>query len=504
VIIIMSTDDVGFLLFAPKGHSEAKQTNTEGCDLSTSPQAFEDERTPSCEKSFRDLGLAPFLVQTVSGLSMRQPTPIQAKCIPRLLAEDLVQRPLLGVAQTGTGKTAAFALPMLHALSQDPFGIFAVVLTPTRELAIQIAEQFKALSKPFPLQLSLIVGGLDMLKQSADLARLPHVVVATPGRLADLLSNRRNGGEEEGGGPSNFLDDLKGRMSAKGKLAYLILDEADRLLGDERSFGADLRAIFVALRGPRTRLAGFTATVNGAVRSFFPHIVDCSESTEVADTRVAEKVDQFFLLVPSQVRDVALVQLLTKDDKLASKHNSMIIFVNKCLTGEILRRTLKLLGVRGICALHSQQTQAARLSALAKFRSHQTRILIATDLAARGLDIPRVNIVLNYDVPSNYRDYVHRVGRTGRAGRLGLALTLIGEMDVVLKENIEQHTGSQMQDYPKAYSERDITDNLVLVNDAKRLASMALREQESAELDRNEKKRRAKLAKRSFRNKRSP
>ena len=405
------------------------------------------------ELSFENLGLDPFLLETVKTLSLKHPTPVQKACIPPLLSRN---SPVIGVAKTGSGKTAAFALPIIQNLSHDPYGVFAVVLTPTRELAIQITEQFKAFSKGFPLQVMLAIGGVDMMKQAAELAARPHIVIATPGRLSDLLLN--------------CVSDY-GQFK---KVSYMIFDEADRLLGDEASFGSDLRVITDIMRGPATLLGAFTATISDSVKKFVPQ--NSFMFVPEYAISVGKNLDHQFLLVPSQIRDVTLYRLLSVD---FAKTPALIIFVNKCLTCELLRRTLKLLNIEA-AALHSQLTQKIRLMALSKFRSLQYRILISTDVAARGLDIPEVALVINYDVPADYRDYVHRVGRTARAGRFGTALTLAGEMDIELVQNIEAKVNITLQEHPQP-EEKGILDDMTKVSDAKRLASMALREQKFGE-----------------------
>jgi ATP-dependent RNA helicase DDX49/DBP8 len=421
-------------------------------NINTKDAASSSSSSPQERQLFENLGLEPFLLEIIKALSLTQPTPVQNACIPPLLSRS---SPVIGVAKTGSGKTAAFALPIIQNLSHDPYGVYAVILTPTRELAIQIAEQFKAFSKGFPLQVMLAIGGVDMMKQASELASRPHILIATPGRLADLLLN--------------CVTDY-GQFK---KVSYLIFDEADRLLGDEISFGNDLRTISEIMRGPNTLLAAFTATITDSVKKFFPE--NTFMFVPQSAVSVGKTLEHRCLLVPSQIRDVTLYRLLSVD----FAKTPLIIFVNKCLTCELLRRTLGLLNIK-TAALHSQLTQQIRLTALSKFRSLQYRILIATDVAARGLDIPEVALVINYDVPADHRDYVHRVGRTARAGRSGTALTLVGEMDIELVQNIEAKVGVALQEYPQP-DEKGILDDMTKVSDAKRLASMALREQKFGE-----------------------
>ncbi|PKA49352.1 DEAD-box ATP-dependent RNA helicase 36 [Apostasia shenzhenica] len=298
--------------------------------------------------SFLDLGLSQWAVDTCRELGMRRPTAVQRHCIPRILAGDDV----LGIAQTGSGKTAAFALPILNRLAEVPYGVFALVLTPTRELACQLAEQFRALGSSLHVRCTLIVGGMDMIRQARALVQRPHIVVATPGRIKALLSED---------------PDIAAVVS---KTKFLVLDEADRVL--DVGFEEELRVIFKCLPKSRQTLL-FSATMTNELQA---------------------------LLEISANRSCHLLSLLLEElDQPA-------------------------------VALHSLKSQSLRLSALSKFKSGRVPVLLATDVASRGLDIPTVDLVINYDIPRYPRDYVHRVGRTARAGRGGLAVSFITEAGI--------------------------------------------------------------------------
>ena len=296
----------------------------------------------------------------------------------------------IGCAKTGSGKTAAFALPILDKLSDDPYGIFALVLTPTRELAFQIKDQFSAIGAHINVRVSVVIGGLDMMVQSQELARQPHVVVATPGRLADHISS----------GDGLKLDKIK----------FLVLDEADRLF--EPCFEPDLATIFSSLPTKRQTLL-FSATLTDSIEELKqmspspPHVY--ISPSEVA---TVETLTQQYMCVPEMMRNASLAHIL--QEHVADK--TCIVFTHSCKSAQLLTIALKKLGL-SVTALHSILSQNSRLSSLAKFKSGVVKLLVATDVGSRGLDIPLVSFVINYNTPSSPTDYIHRVGRTARAGQ---------------------------------------------------------------------------------------
>ncbi|KAJ2005326.1 putative RNA helicase [Coemansia thaxteri] len=417
---------------------------------------------------FRELGLDSWLVDALGALAIRQATEVQQACIPAILSG----RDVIGGAKTGSGKTAAFALPILQRLSEDPFGVFAVVLTPTRELAGQIAEQFVVLGKGVNLRVSLVIGGVDMMTQALELSRRPHVVVATPGRLADIISSS---------------SDAVHMQHAR----FLVLDEADRLLTDP--FAPDLAVIMDALPRSRQTLL-FTATMTASILALrqqrrpgtecepFVHVCASDEGTVAA-------LAQSYVFVPAHVREAYLVHVLapyaarkakadadesasteTKSAVIA-RDRSVIIFVGQCRAAETLRVMLQELGFR-VAALHSKMPQPERQRSLGRFRAEAVRILVATDVASRGLDIPHVDLVVNMHVPRDADDYIHRVGRTARAGRGGRAITIVSERDVDLVHNIEARIGKQLDLLPT--SEQKVLAAMGEVLAAKRAASLHL------------------------------
>ncbi len=376
--------------------------------------------------SFSDLGLSSWIVRQLSQSGVRRPTPIQTACIPPILSGS----DCLGVAHTGSGKTLAFALPILQDLARDPYGIFALVLTPTRELADQIADQFRMVGKGIGLRDCVIVGGTDMVTQGKKLAERPHLVVAAPGRLADHLKS---------------CDTF-----SLSKIKYLVLDEADRML--DGSFDEQLATIFKALPSKRRTLL-FTATISEDLKKLTevsmkkPFVFDASTSEEGSSGQITvDRLDQRYVACPMGKRkDGYLVHVLQKlrekDDK-----GSTIIFVRTIKDCQELSMTLNELGFTNV-ALNSTRSTKDRRAALAAFRSNHTRILVATDVASRGLDIPTVEFVVNHNVPTVTKNYVHRVGRTARAGRAGLSVTLVTPADVQLVEAIEGLIKTKLKEF---------------------------------------------------------
>lgn len=376
---------------------------------------------------------------------MKRPTPVQAHCIPKILAGHDV----LGLAQTGSGKTAAFALPILHRLAQDPYGIFALVVTPTRELAYQLAEQFRALGSCLHLRCAVVVGGMDMLTQAKTLMGRPHVVIATPGRVKVLL-------EENPDIPAVFS-----------RTKFLVLDEADRVL--DVGFEEELRAVFQCLPKQRQTLL-FSATMTSNLEMLLElsankaYFYEAYEGFKTVDT-----LKQQYVFIPKNVKEVYLVHLLSKMEDMGIR--SAMIFVSTCRTCHLLSLLLEELDQEA-AALHSFKSQSLRLSAVHRFKSGQASVLVATDVASRGLDIPTVDLVINYDIPRYPRDYVHRVGRTARAGRGGLAVSFVTENDVDLIHEIEAVIGKQLEEFE--CKEKDVLSDITRIYKAKRVATMKM------------------------------
>ncbi|GAV71853.1 DEAD domain-containing protein/Helicase_C domain-containing protein [Cephalotus follicularis] len=395
-------------------------------------------------KSFNELGIIDALVEACETLGWKNPSKIQAEAIPHALEG----KDLIGLAQTGSGKTGAFALPILQALLKNerrvPF--FACVLSPTRELAIQIAEQFEALGSGIGVRCAVLVGGVDMVQQTLALGKRPDIVVGTPGRLVDHLSNTKG-------------------FSLR-TLKYLVLDEADRLLNED--FEKSLNEILdVIPRERRTYL--FSATMTQKVRKLQraclrnPVKIEASSKYSTVDT-----LKQQYCFVPAMYKDCYLVYILTEMSGCTS-----MVFTRTCDSTRFLALVLRNLGLRSI-PISGQMSQSKRLGALNKFKAGECNILICTDVASRGLDIPSVDMVINYDIPTNSKDYIHRVGRTARAGRSGVAISLINQYEVEWYLQIEKLIGKELPEFPS----REVEVLLLLerVTEAKRISQMKIKE----------------------------
>ena len=350
-------------------------------------------------------------------------------------------RDIIGLAETGSGKTAAFALPILQALLDAPQPMFALVLAPTRELAYQISQQFEALGSLIAVRCAVIVGGMDMVPQAIALAKKPHVVVATPGRLLDHLENTKG-------------------FSLR-QLRYLVMDEADRLL--DLDFGPILDKILRVLpRERRTMLfsATMSTKLDSLTRAALQSPVRVSISTSSYQT--VKNLKQNYLFIPHKFKDIYLIYLV---HEFAGQ--TCILFTRTVNETQRLAFLLRALG-RSAIPLHGQMTQSSRLGSLNKFRAGSRDILVATDVAARGLDIPSVDLVLNYDLPPDSKTYVHRVGRTARAGKAGVAITLVTQYDIEVFQRIEKALGRKLDEHPTEKGE--VMVFAARVGDAQRVA----------------------------------
>lgn len=442
------------------------------------------ETAAAAPTSFAALGISMQLVRALKMLAITVPTPIQAACIPAILQG----RDVIGGAQTGSGKTLAFALPILQNLLKDMTGGYAVVLTPTRELAVQLQEQFLAVGQGsrMGLRCALVIGGVDMIKQANELAaQRPHVIVATPGRLVDLLSS---GAAQDWG-----LE----------RCSFVVLDEADRLLSP--TFASALSYLFSVLPSPRLRQTLlFTATLTPEIERLTEKPPEDGKQPPLLrkiemDTSTPATLQQHYVLVPSHMREPYLVHLLhdppcrsqktaaatTKladiyrtTTKARKEENSeaetpsfplTIVFVSRGKTAELVSRVLTELGIANV-SLHSMLPQSKRLEHLQMFRARRVPILVSTDVGSRGLDIPDVELVVNWDVPAAWEDYVHRVGRTARKGQQGWAVSFVTEHDVSLIQSIEEkiHKTLDVWEMP----ESQVLERLSAVSAAKRVASM--------------------------------
>lgn len=382
------------------------------------------------------------LCEACEALNYKYPTPIQEKSIPVALQD----RDIIGLAETGSGKTAAFALPMLQALLDKPQPLFGLVLAPTRELATQIGQAFEALGSLISLRCAVIVGGLDMVPQSIALSKKPHVIVATPGRLVD------------------HLEKTKG-FSLR-TLRYLVMDEADRLL--DMDFGPSIDKILKFVpRERRTYL--FSATMSSRVESLQRASLRDPVRVSVSSNKyqTVSTLLQHYVFIPHHRKDTYLIYLI---NEFAGQ--SVIIFTRTVYEAQRTAILLRTLGF-GAIPLHGQLSQTARLGALNKFKSGARNILVATDVAARGLDIPSVDFVLNYDLPQDSKTYIHRVGRTARAGKSGVALSLITQYDLELYQRIEAALGKKLEEFPS--EKEEVMTFQARVEEAQRIAKVEMR-----------------------------
>jgi ATP-dependent RNA helicase RhlE len=360
--------------------------------------------------TFETLGLSPALLRALAENTLTVPTPIQAQAIPLALAGHDV----LGAAQTGTGKTAAFGLPLLQRLSRQtavrgPRKPRALVLTPTRELAVQVAESLKTLGRHLHLDITTVYGGAGMGPQVERLRRGTDILVATPGRLIDHL--------ERG---SARLDGVE----------VLVLDEADRML--DMGFLPPIKRILGKVPAQRQTLL-FSATFEPRIKALALEFMRAPKEVQVAASNtIAETIVHRVHPVDAVRKRELLVEIL------ARRHTDQVLVFGKTKHGcNRLAEQLEKSGLKAV-AIHGNKSQAQRQKALDQFKSGRARVLVATDVAARGLDIPNLPLVVNHDLPMVAEDYVHRIGRTGRAGMQGEALSLVSPEEGGLLNQIQK------------------------------------------------------------------
>ena len=388
------------------------QPGTTGTDQ-TALQADMPIETPVAPARFDTLPLDPKLLRAVADSGYVAMTPIQAKAIPIVLAG----RDVMGAAQTGTGKTAAFTIPLLQKMLRHETGnmsparhpVRALVLAPTRELADQVANNVKAYAKHTQLRSAVVFGGIDMKPQTAVLKAGVEVLIATPGRL---------------------LDHIEAKNAVLSQVEYVVLDEADRML--DIGFLPDLQRILSYLPKARQTLL-FSATFSPEIKRLANSYLQDPVLVEVArPNATASTVEQRFYSCDDDDKRAVIRQLLR-----TRALTQAIIFVNSKLGAARLARSFERDGLK-TQALHGDKSQDERLKALQAFKAGEVDLLVATDVAARGLDIADLPAVFNFDVPFHAEDYVHRIGRTGRAGASGLAVTLVARDDMRLVADIEK------------------------------------------------------------------
>jgi superfamily II DNA/RNA helicase len=364
--------------------------------------------------TFADLGLSDELLKAVSEAGYDTPTPIQAQAIPPVL----MMKDIIGIAQTGTGKTASFVLPMIDILAHGRSRARmprSLILEPTRELAAQVAENFEKYGKYHKLSMALLIGGVNMGDQIAALEKGVDVLIATPGRLMDLFG--------------------RGKIMLNG-CSLLVIDEADRML--DMGFIPDIEEICTKLPAQRQTLL-FSATMPPVIKKLADRFLDNPKSIEVARPASAGiNIAQWLVKVDSRKKRDVLRTMLRQEEV-----TSAVIFCNRKTTVRDLNKSLQRDGFRS-GEIHGDIDQSARIAELDRFKTGAVNILVASDVAARGLDIKGVSHVFNFDAPWHPDDYVHRIGRTGRAGATGVAYTFVTAEDAEALDNIQKLIGTKI------------------------------------------------------------
>jgi ATP-dependent RNA helicase RhlE len=341
---------------------------------------------------FKDFGFLPVLQNNLDKRKYINPTPIQDTAIPHVLSGSDV----IGLANTGTGKTAAFVLPIIQRFKKSTTYQMALIIAPTRELANQIDQEFRLFSQGLHMRSALCVGGVNIYQQKRALFARPEFVIGTPGRLKDLFNQ-------------GVLKLERGTV--------LVLDEVDRML--DMGFIQDIRFLVDKLPDQRQTLC-FSATINQNIENLLDKMMINPITISVKTNQTSENVEQNIIRANSKDHKLELLSSLLRQPEFAK----VLIFGQTKWGVQRLTETLNAQGLQSE-AIHGNKSQPQRQRALNLFKNGQCRILVATDVAARGLDVPNVSHVINFDQPNNYEDYIHRIGRTGRAGNLGYALTFV-------------------------------------------------------------------------------
>ena len=412
------------------------------------------------EDSFEKMKLEKWILKVIKYLSYKEPTEVQKYVIPQILKDKSV----IAISKTGTGKTASFCLPILSELSKNPFGLYSIILEPTRELVLQVEEKLKLFSTGFNLRMCSIIGGEDYTTQLKELDKIPHIIIATPGRLVSFLENNY----------IKLVDNLR----------YFVMDEFDQLLDD--TIKPDIDKIITYLPDDRITLF-FSATImqtkeelkkylgkNDKEEIFYYNnntdekIDDIIKDTNInkeknkdndkddkdkeikkknkiiplkIKNRINEDISLKYILVPQKLKEHYLLYLLRN----RYKETNTLIFVNHVKQCDFLYNLCKLFEIK-VSHLHSKMTQKNRREDLQKFKGSMTNILISTDLASRGLDIKQCDLVINFDIPLSSLTFIHRAGRTGRIGNKGLCISLVSQYDVEVLNGIEEDLNADFKE----------------------------------------------------------
>jgi ATP-dependent RNA helicase DDX49/DBP8 len=412
------------------------------------------------EDSFEKMKLEKWILKIIKYLSYKEPTEVQKYVIPQILKDKSV----IAISKTGTGKTASFCLPILSELSKNPFGLYSIILEPTRELVLQVEEKLKLFSTGFNLRMCSIIGGEDYTTQLKELDKIPHIIIATPGRLVSFLENNY----------IKLVDNLR----------YFVMDEFDQLLDD--TIKPDIDKIITYLPDDRITLF-FSATImqtkeelkkylgKNDKEEIFCYNNNTDEKIDdiIKDTninkeknkdndkedkdkeikkknkiiplkiknRINEDISLKYILVPQKLKEHYLLYLLRN----RYKETNTLIFVNHVKQCDFLYNLCKLFEIK-VSHLHSKMTQKNRREDLQKFKGSMTNILISTDLASRGLDIKQCDLVINFDIPLSSLTFIHRAGRTGRIGNKGLCISLVSQYDVEVLNGIEEDLNADFKE----------------------------------------------------------
>ncbi|KJP87329.1 hypothetical protein AK88_03009 [Plasmodium fragile] len=392
--------------------------------------------------TFRDLNICEEILQSIDELGWKKPTAIQRKMLPWAFQK----RDIIGLSETGSGKTACFIIPILQELREKRQSLFALVISPTRELCIQIAQHFQALGSNLLINICTIFGGVDIVTQSLNLAKRPNIIVSTPGRILDHLNNTKG-------------FNLK-------NLKYLVFDEADKLLSLD--FEASINKLLLILPEKRITFL-FSATMTKSVAKLKKASLKNPIKVEVSNKySTASTLIENYIFIPLKYKYTYLCSLC-----FHFSSRCIIIFANTCATAQKINFFCRNLGLKSIC-LHGKLTQNQRLSSLNSFKSNRYNILISTQVGARGLDLKDIKIVINFDLCS-CKEYIHRVGRTARAGRTGKSITFVTQYDVENFLAIEKMLNKKIE----KFSELDENDVLLYQEqtvEALRLAETEMKE----------------------------